>query len=242
MQKAVLVDYRKAVKYPQRMEDFWVIPSVIRLKPIDKCEAVVADALKLTEPSAPSLRNVLVGVKKDGELSVCPWLPTVMDNEFPQKMVQSRAQAIKHFTDSNRPRQGRARITNIIEEDCLSRIAVYLSTEGIGVSFQEGGAIHHEGFELFLYPLDLGESAAQWLHLLQSDHGEETENPKGRAIPSMDAPSIPAESRAYFQNSHHFFSAFGAAGISAIGSGAAAAPTYFDGSASNAVLQPTAQK
>jgi len=46
----------------------------------------------------------------------------------------------------------------------------------------------------------------------------------------------------YFQNSHHFFAAFGAAGIACIGSGIAAAPTYFDGSASNASLHPTAQK
>jgi len=170
------------------------MPAIVRLQPLDGCSnrRFLAKDTQFGERTSEVLWPLTYG--EGQRLEIRRRLrPTSCGRKPKDRVIKGRPQILETIPDNQTPTVERRFLLNPEIGRMARSISVSLEGETIGFSLAIGNHFVLDGVEMLVRPLELQISTVKEVnHALYSHHEQEpsaqTEDPEGRAIPSMDAP------------------------------------------------------
>ena len=150
----MLINNINSMKNPERVHSLLPIRSIIRLKRLDISPNVLTQAIEPIDEFRAFL-NV--------DWEDCEFI--TLDSESPSDVIKGGAQSVNNFAYQKAPGI-RSVPCEIKVEDIVSILRVYINSNSVRLTCDEGFNFSVEDIKVFLRPVDTSEGVCHWLHML----------------------------------------------------------------------------
>lgn len=152
---SVLIGVVNVVKQPQEV-GFRLVPSTVRLKPLDECFLTRGEVLDESTSVVP------ITIRGGGDGKGCSVVRRrgLQQRQLPNELVESRPQIVHDIPDDDAPVLGRV-VKNLGPKDALLGLTVVIRDHSVGVSVDESLNSFLKGFEVHIRPANLESRAIE---------------------------------------------------------------------------------
>jgi hypothetical protein len=145
----VFVGVVNVVESPQGMR-FRLIPSTIRLQPLDECFLTRREVLN----ECASVVPILITNRENREGRFVVGRAGLEECQLPNELVEGRTQVVGDFPDDDAPLLGRGSV-NLSPQDALVCLSIVVREDSVGFSLKEPLNLLLKGFEVHTRPTNL---------------------------------------------------------------------------------------